>query len=56
MTADNDRAYDAYDELEEAALARLRDDDARSEQDTDTEEGGLCCESAVQTVGRMCSL
>ncbi len=35
---DNDREYDAYDQAEDDALARLRDSNAMSEEDTDKEE------------------
>ncbi len=33
-----DYDYDFYDQLEDAALARLRDTDAMSEEDTDDED------------------
>jgi hypothetical protein len=34
----DDYAYDFYDQQEDAALARLRDADEMSEEDTDDEE------------------
>jgi hypothetical protein len=39
----HDYDYDIYDQLEDAALARLRDIDAMSEEDTDDEDNSYNC-------------
>ena len=47
-----DSEYDEYDQLEDAALKRLRDADAMSEEETDEEDED---DNKIQFTGRLTS-
>ncbi len=54
VTVTADEIFDWFDQLEDIALARLRDADAMSVEETDDEEEDSNC--AIQTIGRLTSL